>query len=112
MLYWKCKNKNCINYDKKIIETKPMFKYTPQGTIPINIPYCKECGEEMGYEEVLPKTEGDINVSFGKFKSMSSEDKSNVLKKRYKNNLNQKELQHSIEQKRLDVTKKFFGIDS
>lgn len=112
MIYWKCKNKECEEYGKKILETKPMFKYTDRGTEPINIPYCKKCGKEMGYEEILPKQEGPINISFGKFNSMSTTDKASVLKKRYRDNLNEKELKHTIEQKRLDATKKYLGIDS
>lgn len=48
MIYWKCENKECTEFGKEIIETRPMFKYTNNGTVPINIPYCKVCGNRWG----------------------------------------------------------------
>ena len=59
MLYWKCENKECKEFGKEILEIRPMFKYTEKGTIPINIPYCKCCGQQMGYREELPENDGD-----------------------------------------------------
>lgn len=35
MIYWKCENKECTEFGKEIIETRPMFKYTDKGTVPI-----------------------------------------------------------------------------
>ena len=84
MIYWKCENKECTEFGKEIIETRPMFKYTNNGTVPINIPYCKVCGKQMGYREELPESEGDINVAFASFGSQSNENKAFILKDRYK----------------------------
>ena len=64
-----------------------MFKYTDKGTVPINIPYCKVCGKQMGYREELPESEGDINVAFASFGSQSNENKASILKDRYKKGL-------------------------
>jgi hypothetical protein len=108
MLYWKCENKDCEQFGKEIIEVKPMFKYTSNGTVPIDIPYCKCCGKQMGYREELPESDGEINVAFASFNSMSNEDKSTMLKKRYKEGI-KKDIDEKIRVKREQVTKSFFG---
>lgn len=109
MLYWKCENKECKEFGKEILEIKPMFKYTEKGAIPINIPYCKCCERQMGYREELPKSEGNINVSFMSFNSKSNEDKASVLKKRYKENNKKENVEEKIRYKREQMTKQFFG---
>lgn len=109
MLYWKCENEKCKNFGEEILEINPVFKYTENGTIPINIPYCKCCGQQMGYREELPKNEGDINISFMSFNSKSNEDKASVLKKRYKENAKKENVEDKIRYKREQMTKQFFG---
>lgn len=109
MLYWKCENKECKKFEEEVLEIKPTFKYTENGTVPINIPYCKCCGQQMGYREELPKNEGDINISFMSFNSKSNEDKASVLKKRYKENAKKENVEDKIRYKREQMTKQFFG---
>lgn len=109
MLYWKCENEKCKNFGEEILEINPIFKYTENGTVPINIPYCKCCGQQMGYREELPKNEGDINISFMSFNSKSNEDKALVLKKRYKENAKKEGVEDKIRYKREQMTKQFFG---
>lgn len=109
MLYWKCENEKCKNFEEEILEINPIFKYTENGTVPINIPYCKCCGQQMGYREELPKNEGDINISFMSFNSKSNEDKASVLKKRYKENAKKEGVEDKIRYKREQMTKQFFG---
>lgn len=109
MIYWKCENKECTEFGKEIIETRPMFKYTNNGTVPINIPYCKVCGKQMGYREKLPESEGDINVAFASFGSQSNENKASILKARYKKGLEKDGVSEMIKAKREKVTKDFFG---
>ena len=109
MLYWKCENEKCKNFGEEILEINPIFKYTENGTVPINIPYCKCCGQQMGYREELPKNEGDINISFMSFNSKSNEDKASVLKNRYKENAKKEGVEDKIRYKREQMTKQFFG---
>lgn len=109
MLYWKCENEKCKNFGEEILEINPIFKYTENGTVPINIPYCKCCGQQMGYREELPKNEGDVNISFMSFNSKSNEDKALVLKKRYKENAKKEGVEDKIRYKREQMTKQFFG---
>lgn len=109
MLYWKCENKECADYGKEIIEVRPMFKYTDKGTTPINIPYCKTCGKQMGYREELPESDGEINVAFASFNSKTNEDKADILKKRYKKSIEKEDINEKIRLKREQVTKNFFG---
>lgn len=109
MIYWKCENEECEKHGEEIIEATPMFKYTPNGTVPINIPYCKSCGKQMGYREELPVQEGPINIGFAKFNSMSDGDKATMLKTRYKEGLKKEDIQDRIKAKREQATKSFFG---
>ena len=109
MIYWKCENKECTEFGKETIETNPMFKYIDKGTVPINIPYCKACGKQMGYREELPESDGDINVAFASFGSQSNENKASILKDRYKKGLEKDGISEIIKAKRDKMTKDFFG---
>lgn len=109
MIYWKCENKECTEFGKETIETNPMFKYTDKGTVPINVPYCKVCGKQMGYREELPESEGDINVAFASFGSQSNENKASILKDRYKKGLEKDGISEVIKTKRDKMIKDFFG---
>lgn len=110
MLYWKCENQECEKFGQEILETRPMFKYTENGTIPINIPYCKCCGDQMGYREELPKDEGDINVTYSSFNAKSDSDKASLLKKRYREANKKEGIEEKIRYKREKATKDFFGL--
>lgn len=110
MIYWKCVNAECEEFGNEILEPKPMFKYSPLGTVPTNIPYCKKCGRQMDYREELPTQEGPISVNFASFNSKSNEDKAHILKKRYKDGVKKENvIQDVIKEKREQVTKQFFG---
>lgn len=109
MLFWKCENEKCEQFEKEILEVKPRFKYTEKGTIPTDIPYCKCCGKQMGYREVLPESNGEINVAFASFNSMSNESKSSMLKQRYKDGLKKDHIDEKIKDVRDKAAKQFFG---
>ena len=111
MLYWKCENKDCEEFGKEILEMRPKFRYTEKGTEPIDIPYCKCCGNQMGYREELPESDGEINVAFASFNSKSDGDKAYMLKKRYKENLKKENIDEKIKDVREKATKKFFGVE-
>ncbi len=110
MVYVWCNNEACSNYAKEDILVKAQFKYENGETILSNIPRCPACGKEMFYREELQKGNG-INVGFTSFNSKSNEDKADILKKRYNDNIKKENINEVIKNKRERATKQFFGLD-
>lgn len=111
MVYVWCNNEACSNYAKEDILVKAQFKYENGKTVLSNIPRCPICGKEMFYREEYLKKEGSIDVAFTSFNSKSSEDKADILKKRYNDNIKKENIDEVIKNKREKVTKQFFGLD-
>ena len=101
---YKCKTKGCEQEGKviEIFHTTSVFR---NGKITTLEQVCKKCGQMM--EDCTEKKEGDIEVYFGRFNSMSLKEKRRILKQRSTDHFNKK-----IKEKKEYMDRKAYGTEN
>lgn len=108
---WKCKNKNCANFNKGI-EIPKMNAFISGGIYltkdeRMAETTCKECGERLSFD--MPEKFKNNPPSIAKFKSLSNEDKKKMIKKRYDGAFKKEGGKELINHKRNERIKKMRG---